>query len=114
MKPKPRSATTFLTVPVVMCDPFFFPIRTADARSVGKEGRPRGARRKLQQPTHITCFGPIAQRRALETAGAGTQLRARARAGASPGRPAGVRRARRGRSFRLESGVWRGFGGSTG
>src|SRR5450759_934718 len=43
MKPKPRSATTFLTVPVVMYDPFFFPIQTADARSVGKGGRPRGA-----------------------------------------------------------------------
>src|SRR5665811_2023893 len=102
MKPKPRSATTFLTVPVVMYDPFFFPIRTADARSVGKEGRPRGARRKLQQRTHITRFGPIAQRRALETAGPGTQLRARASAGgsiagASRGRGTGVR-------YRLESG----------
>src|ERR1035437_9709399 len=43
IKPKPRSATTFLIVPVVMSDPFFFPIQTADARSVGKEGRPRGA-----------------------------------------------------------------------
>src|ERR1035437_7626177 len=81
MKPKPRSATTFLIVPVVMSDPcILFPNRW-QTHGPFEKGDHAERRSKLQQRTHSTRFRLIAQRLARLATG----LRAR-RGGSKPRR----------------------------